>query len=116
MYAIRSYYALQLSQQLPANLEGQDLLVEGIVTDLPQQRDGLIQFYLKVSKLTDSRGDPVDLGLIRLNWYRAEQTLEPGQVWRLMVRLKRPRGLQNPAGFDYEQWLFSQGIQATGFV
>jgi competence protein ComEC len=105
-----------LSHQLPLSLEGKDLLVEGVVDSLPQQRGKLIQFRLRVTQLTDDQGEAVDLDLVRLNWYRTRHVIEPGQVWRLMVRLKRPRGMQNPAGFDYEQWLFSQGIQATGYV
>jgi competence protein ComEC len=32
------------------------------------------------------------------------------------VRLKQPRGLLNPGGFDYERWLFSQNIGATGYI
>src|SRR5690606_26492180 len=42
--------------------------------------------------------------------------LEPGERWRLAVRLKRPMGLRNPGGFDYEGWLFSRRIRATGYV
>jgi len=31
-------------------------------------------------------------------------------------RLKRPHGFSNPGGFDYERWLFQQGIRATGYI
>ncbi|MCU7846034.1 MAG: DNA internalization-related competence protein ComEC/Rec2 [Candidatus Thiodiazotropha sp. (ex Monitilora ramsayi)] len=110
------YVSFQLDQQLPASLEGKNLLVEGIIDSLPQQRGDLLRFHLRITQLTDEAGQPVDLDMIRLNWYRASQTVEPGQAWRFLVRLKRPRGMQNPAGFDYERWLFSQGIQATGYV
>lgn len=27
-----------------------------------------------------------------------------------------PHGFANPGGFDYERWLFQQGIEATGYV
>lgn len=40
----------------------------------------------------------------------------PGQKWQFNVRLKRPHGNANPGGFDYELWLFEQGIRATGYV
>jgi len=32
------------------------------------------------------------------------------------VKLKRPHGLANPHGFDYEKWLFQQEIGASGYV
>jgi competence protein ComEC len=32
------------------------------------------------------------------------------------LRLKRPHGLVNPHGFDYEAWLLERGIRATGYV
>ena len=32
------------------------------------------------------------------------------------VRLKAPHGNSNPHGFDYELWLWEQGLQATGYV
>src|SRR2546423_4432400 len=31
-------------------------------------------------------------------------------------RLRRPHGLVNPHGFDYEAWLLERGIGATGYV
>jgi competence protein ComEC len=110
------YVNLQLAHQLPVPLEGKDLRVEGVVDSLPQQSGNLVRFRLRVDRLTDQAGQAVDLKRIRVNWYRAPHTIEPGQRWRLIVRLKRPRGMQNPAGFDFEKWLFSQGIQATGYV
>ncbi|MEM1433327.1 MAG: DNA internalization-related competence protein ComEC/Rec2 [Pseudomonadota bacterium] len=42
--------------------------------------------------------------------------LRPGQrVW-LRTRVRPPFGRRNPAGFDYERWLFSKAISATGTV
>lgn len=42
--------------------------------------------------------------------------LAPGQVWRMALTLKRPHGARNLHGFDYEGYLFAQGIRATGSV
>ena len=42
--------------------------------------------------------------------------LRPGDRWQLQVRLKRPHGMRNPGGFDYERWLFQNQIWATGYV
>jgi competence protein ComEC len=106
----------QLNHQLTAELEGQDLLLEGEVASLPTYRRGLVRFEMRVVHLTGPAGEEVPLERVRLSWYAAPEALEPGQRWHLMVRLKRPRGLRNPAGFDYERWLFTQRIGATGYV
>ena len=34
----------------------------------------------------------------------------------MTVRLKAAHGNCNPRGFDYELWLWEQGVQATGYV
>jgi competence protein ComEC len=106
----------QLNHRLAVELEGQDLLLEGEVASLPAYRQGLVRFEMRVVKLKGPAGEEVPLRRVRLNWYRAPETLEPGQRWHLMVRLKRPRGLRNPAGFNYERWLFTHRIGATGYV
>jgi competence protein ComEC len=47
---------------------------------------------------------------------RQPQTLRAGERWQMTVRLKAPHGNSNPHGFDYELWLWEQGLQATGYV
>lgn len=47
---------------------------------------------------------------------RQPQTLRAGEHWQMVVRLKAPHGNSNPYGFDYELWLWEQGLQATGYV
>lgn len=53
---------------------------------------------------------------VRLNWYQNPQPLLLGTVWHLTIRIKPPHGLQNPGGFNYENWLWLENIQATGYV
>lgn len=40
----------------------------------------------------------------------------PGQVWRMALTLKTPRGTRNPHAFDYEGYMFAQGVRATASV
>src|SRR5690242_6021001 len=42
--------------------------------------------------------------------------LHAGERRRFDVRLKAPHGNVSPHGFDYELWLWEQGLQATGYV
>ncbi|WP_409929553.1 DNA internalization-related competence protein ComEC/Rec2 [Sulfuriflexus sp.] len=54
---------------------------------------------------------------MRLNDYtQRRQPPRAGERWRLRVKLKRPHGFLNPGGFDYERYLFRQGIAATGYI
>ena len=47
---------------------------------------------------------------------RRARAVHAGERWRMTVRLKAPHGNLNPHGFDYELWLWEQGVQATGYV
>lgn len=60
--------------------------------------------------------DPALPPRIRVAWYRADAEVKAGQCWRLTLRLRAPHGDVNPGGFDYEAWLFRQGIAATATV
>lgn len=51
-----------------------------------------------------------------LELQRQPQNLRAGERWQMTVRLKAPHGNSNPHGFDYELWLWEQGVQATGYV
>src|SRR5690606_24724898 len=42
--------------------------------------------------------------------------LHADQRWQLQVRLRRPRGLGNPGGFDSERKALETGITAYGYV
>ncbi len=108
---------LLLSTALGPDLEGRDLTLEGVVASIPRVDDRRVRF---VFDITDSRTAGVSVdelpGRVRLNWYRTDQPLRVGEVWRFTVRLKQPWGFANPGSFDYERWLFRQGIRATGYV
>ncbi|WP_434577878.1 DNA internalization-related competence protein ComEC/Rec2 [Pseudomonas sp. Z5-35] len=102
---------LALDDRLPAALEGETRWVEGRVVGLPQQSDGVVRFELADAQSRRTRLPT----LMRLAWYDGP-AVNSGEKWRLAVKLKRPAGLLNPHGFDYEAWLLSRGIGATGSV
>ncbi len=106
---------LALAERLPRELEGRDLDVSGQVRDLPDAQDDAVRFDLAVESATlDGQAIPLN-GTLRLSWYR---TTPPAACsrWQLRVRLKRPRALLNPGGFDFERHALQQGIVATGYV
>ena len=105
-----------LCDPFPEHLVRQDLQVVGIVASLPEQRDWATRFLFQVQETSRGTQSLPFRGLVRLSWYRGAPPLLVGERRRLSVRLKSPHGLANPGGFDYERWLFQQGIRATGYV
>ena len=110
---------------LRPDLQGLDLEVSGRVVGLPQRQADGWRFRLQVSQAhrLDTMGQVELPSLLQLGWYAQDTTeaislpvLQTGQHWRLAVRLKQPHGLVNPGGFDFELWMWEQGIHATGYV
>lgn len=107
-----AYAYLQLRQaNLPPEFEGKELLIQGVIAGLPQPDERRVRFDFV---LTDN---PEALpARLKLSWYYPKVTLRAGQHWSFKVKLKAVHGLLNPGGFDYERWLFTQGIGATGYI
>jgi competence protein ComEC len=104
------FASLRLADRLPASLEGLELPITGTIVSLPEYDDRRVSFDFVP---TSPRNLPDKL---RLSWYYPEQTVKAGQRWSFTVKLKRPHGVLNPNGFDYERLLFTQGIGATGYI
>jgi competence protein ComEC len=113
----------RLADALPAEWEGRDIAVVGVVASLPQEYERGSRFEFDVERvLTQGARVP---GRIVLSWWGSPARddrlatfpiLDPGERWQLTVRLKRPRGTANPHGFDYEAWLLERNLRATGYV
>ena len=112
---------LALAEVLPPHLKSRDLVAEGTIAGIPEVQAARTRFLFLVSRSSllepqdTDRGVRAYSGRVRLNWYGAPR-LRAGQQWRLVLRLRPPRGFANPGGFDYEKWLFANGIRATGYV
>ena len=137
-FAVTGLHALSRSHSIDPALEGQDLDVVGVVQAMPQRQDlgWRFRFQIEQAWQVDKTGmaRSVDLpaslpSQVYLGWYGQEGTddsgwntsalpepVKAGERWRLRVRLKAPHGNLNPRGFDYELWLWEQGIRATGYV
>ena len=130
-WGVTGWHACHIQRQvLDPALQGQDLVVTGVVADLPQRFEQGQRLRLEVNHAQDEHGAIVALPpVLALTWYAIgwdEQPLpsrlgppddlQPGQRWRLQVRLKLPHGGFNPHGFDYELWMWEQGLRAQGYV
>jgi competence protein ComEC len=117
---VHGYWGLE--NRIPAVWQGQDIWVEGEIADLPRRGERAQRFVL----VTDVVRGCSDTGIsdesackhqyrLLLNHYNS-QAIGPGERWLFKVKLNRPRGQANRGAFDYEAWLFQQGISATGYV
>jgi competence protein ComEC len=98
-----------LDQRWPQELHGAERTVEGFVASLPEREGEHWRFLFTPL-------DPALPSLIRAAWYRSDEIVRGGDCWRLRLKLRTPHGSLNPGGFDYEGWLFRQGIGATATV
>ncbi len=104
-----------LSQQLAPEQEGVNITLTGWVASLPVSDERRTRFRFEVERV-EAEGAAAFPHLLNLSWYNAAPPLRPGDRCSFVVRLKRPWGSLNPGGFDYEQWLFREGVRATGYV
>ena len=105
-----------LTARLPLALDGQDLVLTGRIASIPSPAPRRTRFDFTVDS-----GLPQPAGRLRLSWYEDSRAGPPpelatGEAWRLVVRLRAPRGLRNPGAFDYETWLFAHGYSGQGYV
>ena len=122
-----AYFA---ASALPASLEGRDVDVRGLVVGLPQQQAAGVRFRLE-PETAEMDGHSVALPRrIDVGWYsgwgstaggglelqRQPVAVRPGERWQMRLRLKAPHGNINPHGFDYELYLWEQGVQAQAYV
>jgi competence protein ComEC len=135
-----------LADTLDPALEGRDLRVTGVVANLPQRNESGLRFRLEVESATLNDQPIHVPPLMDVGWYGGAYSAGPavvgdadstkageaevpvavlnrqpgdvkaGERWEMTLRFKAPHGSRNPHGFDYELWLWEQGVQATGYV
>ncbi|MDO5609585.1 MAG: DNA internalization-related competence protein ComEC/Rec2 [Pseudomonadota bacterium] len=117
--------SLRLSAQLPAAMESAELELRGRVLSLPEHDERRTRFQFRVD---DDASMPAALRgrVLRVAWYapRGRAASEPelrrqikaGEGWRFDLRLRAPRGLRNPGGFDGERQMLLEGVAATAVV
>jgi len=106
-FALHAHW--QLADRLPAADDRLETTGDFLIEDFPRARGRAVTFVARSA-------DPALPQRVRLNWYEPETAPRIGERWRFTVVLRAPRGLVNPGGFDYERWLFTRGIGATGYV
>lgn len=109
-----------LDQRWPADRYGEERWVQGHIATLPEftQKNSedeaapISGNWRFIFETKDADISP----RIRTAWYRTDQIIKGDECWRFKLRLKAPHGSANLGGFDYEGWLFRQGIGAVATV
>ena len=111
-----------LSLQLPPDWEKREVTVRGRVVELPEHQSRRTAFAFRVAD-TSAQPEPLRGRLLQLSWYddfdgaaTGRDRLLAGQQWQLTVRVRAPRGLRNPGGFDSEKHALARRVAATGYV
>ncbi|WP_340677707.1 DNA internalization-related competence protein ComEC/Rec2 [Paraglaciecola sp.] len=103
----------QYSLQLPLSKLEQGVLASGELESLTHPATSQ-RFNLRIEKID---GESLRWKrLVRVSWAQPTWEIKQGQHVQLMLKLKPPHGLANEGGFNYQQWLFSEGIGASGYV
>lgn len=104
------------TNRLPTGLSGEDIAVEATVLTAQPVGDAT-RLLLAVDECQSPAQRPscAALAKVRVTTYGDDQ-FKPGEQWRMTVRLRPPSGFANPGTFDYEQWLWREGIHATGYL
>ncbi len=108
----------RLADRWPVARHGEDVEVRAVVADLPQHQrtgEGTATWRFMLTPDAEARAAGVP-ERIRASWYRTSETVAVGECRRWVLRLRSPRGSRNPGGFDYEGWLFREGIGAVASV
>ncbi|MDQ3188866.1 MAG: DNA internalization-related competence protein ComEC/Rec2 [Pseudomonadota bacterium] len=104
----------RMADQLVFDDEGRDIAVEGVVASLPVKLERGMRFEFDVERtVTPAVHAPSRL---LLGWYSGNTAVQPGERWAFTVRLRRPHGVMNPGGFDFEAWMLERNLRASGYV
>lgn len=112
-YASYNYFS---TSELLSGIEGKEVIVSGYIDSIPVSLSRGSRFVFRVREVMHGNERQPYHARVLLSWYNRAQQVQAGEDWQLTVKLKRPHGFMNPGGFDYEAWLFQNGIVATGYV
>ncbi|TDF42036.1 DNA internalization-related competence protein ComEC/Rec2 [Alteromonadaceae bacterium M269] len=93
----------------------QSIIVTGEIESLIASLSTEQRFMMRIDSIDDveTRHAPIKF---RLSWYQPNWELKQGQEVKFLVKVKPAHGLANEGGFNYQQWLMTQGVKATGYV
>ncbi len=111
---------VRLAERLPAQWQGVDIELVGVIGDLPRINARGERFIFDVEQVVTPDAPPLHRVQLTRYWPRGATSfgarMRAGERWRMTVRMKMPFGTSNPNGFDLEAWMLEQGINASGYM
>jgi len=108
----------RLADSLPAGWQGRDILLTGVVAEMPRAHERGQRFVFDVETVeTEGALVPRKILLATYDGNKREPiSVHAGERWRFTVRLKQPHGTSNPHGHDFEAWMLERKLGASGYV
>ncbi|TQV85833.1 DNA internalization-related competence protein ComEC/Rec2 [Aliikangiella coralliicola] len=107
------YSGTTVSEPVRANIDGHICSIPGFSHDS-------YRFDFCIHSIDQKRLSFGQRNRFKLTWGKyvtpPEIALKAGQRWRFAVKLRPPHGRVNPAGFDSEQWMLSEGYGGNGYI
>ncbi|UYO74158.1 DNA internalization-related competence protein ComEC/Rec2 [Halomonas qinghailakensis] len=103
-------------RRLPSGLSGEDVIIQAQIVNV-QAESGSSRLRLSIESCHSPEHLPSCSALrsVRVSAYDDQRYLL-GERWQMTLRLRPPSGFSNPNTFNFQQWLWREGIHATGYV
>lgn len=101
-----------LDQVWPPGSAAIEAVIIGQVTGLPVQDERHSRFRIVVESILEGP-EALRVQRLQVNAYTALPTLSPGDRLQLTVAIRPPRGQHNPGLFDYNTYLYREGLHGV---
>jgi competence protein ComEC len=101
---------------LPALDMQRPVMVEGRVDSLVDATAARRRFLFRVQRLAQDGMSHEGNWRLRVSWYRDAPPVQPGETWRLLIKLKPVSSYANPGSHDFSRWLYARGVRSLGSV
>jgi len=107
-----------LERVVPGAFTGAEVTVIGVISGIPDHSSRRSRFVLAIEAIEEPAQLAVELRSrrLRVTQFPPEPDLVAGSRVRVTLRLRPPRGLHNPAGFDFGTWLYREGVHGLAVV
>lgn len=130
-----------MGDELPHEWEQKTIVIVGVVASVPEATEHGVRFRFDVERVLTKQAivpKHSSLSIYGASKYGSKlkkidfktngtesDVVEPesqrnqfnvGERWQLSIHLKRPHGIANPHGFDFESWALSENIRAMGSI
>ncbi|MCB1724156.1 MAG: DNA internalization-related competence protein ComEC/Rec2 [Gammaproteobacteria bacterium] len=109
------YTLASLPALLPGAAESGTYALRGQIVSLVDRHAGMARVAVEADRVSVGQRDWQGRWRLRLTW-RDAPAVSPGDRVQLTARLRRAHGFASPGAWDYEGWLFHQGIRYVGYV